>query len=71
MLTAAAAIALALMAHWLSNRPATIGRTFGFHRTAVLAATINALILWLITGWIFFAAWGSVSPRAVPQWPAR
>ena len=57
MLTAAAAIALDLMAHWLSNRPATIGRTFGFHRTEVLAATINALSLWLITGWIFFEAW--------------
>ena len=57
MLTDAAAIALALMAHWLSNRPATIERTFGFHRTEVLAATINALSLWLITGWIFFEAW--------------
>ena len=57
MLTDAGAIALALLAHWLSNRPATIERTFGFHRTEVLAAMINALSLWLITGWIFFEAY--------------
>ena len=57
MLTDAGAIALALLAMWLSSRPATIERTFGFHRTEVLAAMINALSLWLITGWIFFEAW--------------
>ena len=56
MLTDAGAIALALLAHWLSGRPATIERTFGFHRTEVLAAMINALSLWMITGWIFFEA---------------
>ena len=57
MLTDAAAIALALFAMWLSNRPASAGSTFGFHRTEVLAALVNTLSLWLIAGWIFFEAY--------------
>ena len=56
MLTDAAAIALALLAMWLAGREATTTRTWGFHRTEVLAAMINALSLWLIAAWIVFEA---------------
>jgi len=56
MLTDAAAIGLALLAIWLSGRPASIEQTFGFHRTEILAAMLNALSLWLIAAWIFFEA---------------
>ena len=56
MLTDAAAIALALLAMWLAGREATTTRTWGFHRTEVLAAMINALALWLIAAWIVFEA---------------
>ena len=57
MLTDAAAIVLALVAMWLANRPASVGSTFGYHRTEVLAALLNTLSLWLIAGWIFFEAY--------------
>ena len=56
MLTDGAAIGLALLAIWIAGRPASIGQTFGFHRTEVLAAMLNALSLWLIAAWIFFEA---------------
>ena len=56
MLTDAAAIGLALVAIWVAGRPASIEQTFGFHRTEVLAAMLNALSLWLIAAWIFFEA---------------
>ncbi len=56
MLTDGAAIGLALVAIWIANRPASIDQTFGFHRTEVLAAMLNALSLWLIAAWIFFEA---------------
>ena len=56
MLTDAAAIGLALLAIWIAGRPASIQRTFGFHRTEILAALLNALSLWLIAGWVFFEA---------------
>ena len=48
LLADASAIGLALLAMWIASRPATIRRTFGFHRTEILAALINALSLWLI-----------------------
>ena len=56
MLTDGAAIGLALLAIWIAGRPASIGQTFGFQRTEVLAAMLNALSLWLIAAWIFFEA---------------
>lgn len=54
MVTDAAAMGLALLAMWAARRPASINRTFGFYRTEILAALLNALGLWLITAWINF-----------------
>ena len=56
MLADGAAIGLALLAIWVSGRPASIEQTFGFHRTEILAAMLNALSLWLISALIFFEA---------------
>ena len=56
MLTDGAAISLALLAIWVSGRPASIEQTFGFHRTEILAALLNALSLWFISALIFFEA---------------
>ena len=56
MMTDAAAIGLALLAIWVSGRPASIEQTFGFHRTEILAAMLNALSLWFIAALIFFEA---------------
>ena len=57
MITDAAAIALALFALWVAGRPASVERTFGYHRAEVLAAMLNALSLWLIAAYIFFEAY--------------
>ena len=56
MLTDAAAIAMALIAMWIAQRPASIERTFGYHRTEILAALANTFALWLIAGWILYEA---------------
>lgn len=57
MVTDAVAVGLALLAIWIAGRPPSITRTFGLYRTEVLAALLNALGLWAITGWIFFEAY--------------
>ncbi len=57
MLTDAAAISMALVAMWIAQRPASVERTFGYHRTEILAALANTFALWLIAGWIFFEAY--------------
>ncbi len=57
MATDAAAIGLALFAMWISEREASIERTYGYYRTEILAALLNALALWLIVGWILFEAY--------------
>ena len=56
MLTDAAAIAMALIAMWIAQRPASIERTFGYHRAEILAALANTFALWFIAGWILCEA---------------
>jgi len=65
MLTDAGAIGLALFAIWISNRPASIKRTFGYYRTEVLAALFNAVSLWILAAWIFYEAYHRF--RDVPE----
>ncbi|MDE2843239.1 MAG: cation diffusion facilitator family transporter [Chloroflexota bacterium] len=57
MLTDAAAIVMALVAIWIGQREASVERTFGYHRTEILAALANTFTLWLIAGWILFEAY--------------
>ena len=44
------------LAIYLSTRPATNLRTYGYHRTEVFAAFINGISLIAISGWIFYEA---------------
>ncbi len=57
MLTDAAAIIMALVAMWIAQKEASVERTFGYHRTEILAALANTFALWLIAGWICFEAY--------------
>ena len=57
MLTDAAAISMALVAMWIAQKEASVERTFGYHRTEILAALANTFALWLIAGWIVWEAY--------------
>ncbi len=57
MLTDAASIGLALVAHHFSTRPASARRTFGYRRLEILAALLNAVTLWLIAAWVVYEAY--------------
>ncbi|HJU00698.1 MAG TPA: cation diffusion facilitator family transporter [Actinomycetes bacterium] len=57
MLTDAAGIGLALLAIWFAARPATPERTFGFYRLEILAAVINAVLLFGVAGFVLVEAW--------------
>lgn len=52
MFTDAAALGLSLFAFWLSGRPKTFGRTFGWRRFEVFAAFVNGVALWAIAALI-------------------
>ena len=47
---------LALIAIWLAARPATRERSFGYYRFEILAAVLNALILFAIAGYVVIEA---------------
>ena len=54
MLATASAIGIALFASWAESRPASIERTFGYHRVEVVGAMLSALALWLVAAWVLF-----------------
>src|SRR5512138_960840 len=68
MLTDAGALGLALVAAYLSSRPADDKRTFGYRRAEVLAAQINVGALFILSGWI---AWEAVDRLRHPAPPPR
>src|SRR4051812_14642072 len=53
----ALALGLAAYAVWIARRPATHGKTFGYHRVAILAALVNAASLVVIAFAILAEAW--------------
>ena len=58
MLSDIGALSLSLFAFRMAQRPATLQSTYGYHRIEILAALFNGLMLWLIVGIIFAAAYG-------------
>ena len=57
MLADGAALAIALFAAWIAQRPATAQRSFGFMRLEVFAALVNGAVLILIAIGIGIEAW--------------
>ncbi len=51
------ALGLALFAFWLSDRPATPNRSFGYKRGEILAALFNGVTIVAISLWIFYEAY--------------
>ena len=56
MLTDVAALGLSLFAFWLSGRPVSSGRTFGWRRFEIFAAFLNGVALWIIAAFIGYEA---------------
>ncbi len=66
VVTDIAALGLSWYATWQATRPADRKRTFGYHRTGILAALANAVSLILIALWIGYEAYGRLgAPVAV------
>lgn len=57
MLVDALALGLALFAIAIARRPATLTRTFGWHRVEIMAALANGVTLVLLALWIFYNAY--------------
>lgn len=57
MLTDVGGLALALFAAWMSQKPATPAKTYGYYRVEILAALANAVVLFLISFYILYEAY--------------
>ena len=56
MLTDIAALCLGLFTLWISSRPATSGKTYGYLRAEILGALFNGLLLWLLVAFLWLEA---------------
>lgn len=54
--TDAAGIGLSLLAVWFAGRPLTPHRTFGYQRAEILAAVVNAVLLFAVAGFVLLEA---------------
>ena len=61
MFTDVFGIGLALAAIGIGGRPATDSRTFGFLRFEILAAALNAVLLFGVAAFVLFEAWQRLS----------
>jgi cobalt-zinc-cadmium efflux system protein len=70
MLTDIAALCLGLFTLWISSRPATAGKTYGYLRAEILGALFNGLLLWLLVAFLWFEAIKRLrNPQAVNGLP--
>lgn len=61
-----AALAIVWFAFAQAKKPPTPVKTFGYHRTGILTALINSLVMVLVTAWIFYEAYQRfMSPQPV------
>ncbi len=56
MLNDSVALAFALFAAWIAERPSDLRKTFGYHRMEILAAFLNGIFLWAVVILIIFSA---------------
>ena len=57
MFTDTAALAISLVAIRIGKRPADTRRTFGYYRFEILAAAVNAILLFFVAIYILFEAY--------------
>jgi cobalt-zinc-cadmium efflux system protein len=56
MLTDVGALLLTLFVLWLARRPSSDTMTFGYHRAEILGALVSGLVIWVISGFLIWAA---------------
>lgn len=61
------ALGLASLARYIAQRPAHTGMTYGYGRAKVLAAQVNGLGLWFLSGWITWEAIGRLGNPPMVQ----
>jgi cobalt-zinc-cadmium efflux system protein len=69
MMTDVVGLAIAIAAIRIAKRPADTQRTFGYYRFEILAAALNAVILFLVAVYIFYEALQRFrEPVAINSW---
>ncbi|RHY25217.1 hypothetical protein DYB32_008458 [Aphanomyces invadans] len=56
LLSDVAGFCISLFAIWVQTLPASSNMTFGFHRAEILGAIISVLVIWVLTGFLVYAA---------------
>ena len=56
MLTDVVSLAYALVAVWLSQRPVSLKKTYGYYRVEILSAFMNGILLWAVVIFVFYEA---------------
>lgn len=70
MLTDVGGLAITLFALWFAERPATLQKSYGYYRTEILVALVNAVVLIFISFYILYEAYRRfIEPPAILALP--
>ena len=64
LLATGSAITISVFGAWAESRPASIERTFGYHRVEVVGSMLGALALWLVAAWVLFESINRIQDRS-------
>ncbi len=64
LLATGSAITIAGFSAWAESQPASVERTFGYHRLEVAGSMLGALALWLVAAWVLFESIARLQNRA-------
>ena len=64
LLATGSAITIAGFGAWAESQPASIERTFGYHRVEVAGSMLGALALWLVAAWVLFESISRLQDRS-------
>ena len=64
LLATGSAITIAGFSAWAESQPASVERTFGYHRLEVAGSMLGALALWLVAAWVLFESVARLQNRA-------
>lgn len=67
MLTDVFALAYALVAVRIAQRPITLKKTYGYYRVEILSAFLNGILLWAVVLFIFYEAFQRIQQPASVQ----
>ncbi|KAF8820736.1 hypothetical protein IE077_002854 [Cardiosporidium cionae] len=67
LLSDVCSFSISIFAIWVSRIQGNSKMSFGYHRAEILGALISIILIWVLTGWLVYAAIGRLQSRIIVE----